>query len=95
MSFKSRYGAAVALHIEQGVNPTEWVTEPAPEPRDVHWPFFSSTSFLKTWICKIVVFIACIVVTVLFLIPVAIVQGLANLSQLETWFPFLESILSL
>lgn len=94
VSFKSRYGAAVALHIEQGVNPTEWVTEPAPEPRDVYWPFFS-TSFLKMWICKIVVVIACIVVTVLFLIPVAIVQGLANLSQLETWFPFLEGILSL
>lgn len=40
VSFKSRFGAAVALHIQQGVNPTEWVTEQAPEPQDVHWPFF-------------------------------------------------------
>ncbi|KAI8541688.1 hypothetical protein RHMOL_Rhmol08G0081600 [Rhododendron molle] len=94
VSFKSRYGAAAAVHIEQGVNPTEWVTEPAPEPHDVHWPFFSA-SFLKRWICKIMVIIACIVLTVLFLIPVAIVQGLANLDQLETWFPFLSSLLSI
>ncbi|KAG5535148.1 hypothetical protein RHGRI_023057 [Rhododendron griersonianum] len=94
VSFKSRYGAAAAVHIEQGVNPTEWVTEPAPEPNDVHWPFFSA-SFLKRWICKIIVFIACIVLTVLFLIPVVIVQGLTNLDQLETWFPFLSSLLSI
>lgn len=94
MSFKSRYGAAAAVHIEQGVNPTEWVTELAPEPHDVHWPFFSA-SFLRRWICKIIVIIACIVLTVLFLIPVVIVQGLANLDQLETWFPFLSGVLSM
>ncbi|XP_058226297.1 CSC1-like protein HYP1 [Rhododendron vialii] len=94
VSFKSRYGAAAAVHIEQGVNPTEWVTELAPEPHDVHWPFFSA-SFLRRWICKIMVIIVCIVLTVLFLIPVVIVQGLANLDQLETWFPFLSGLLSI
>lgn len=94
VSFKSRLGAATALHIQQGINPTEWVTERAPEPQDVHWPFFS-TSFLKRWICKLLVFVACISLTILFLIPVVIVQGLTNLDQLETWFPFLKGILSL
>ncbi|PSS35126.1 CSC1-like protein [Actinidia chinensis var. chinensis] len=94
VSFKSRYGAAVALHIQQGVNPTEWVTEPAPEPHDVHWHHFSA-SFIKRWIYKIVVVVMCFVLTVLFLIPVFIVQGLTNLDQLETWFPFLSGILSI
>lgn len=94
MSFKSLLGAATALHIQQGVNPTEWVTERAPEPQDVHWQFFSA-SFIKRWISMLVVFVACAALTILFLIPVAIVQGLANLDQLETWFPFLESILNL
>lgn len=94
VSFKSLLGAATALHIQQGVNPTEWVTERAPEPRDVHWQFFSA-SFIKRWISMLVVFVACAALTILFLIPVAIVQGLANLDQLETWFPFLESILNL
>ncbi|KAM7516753.1 hypothetical protein LguiA_006336 [Lonicera macranthoides] len=94
VSFKSRFGAAIALHIRQGLDPTQWVTEPAPEPRDVHWPFFSS-SFLKRWISNLVVFVACFVLTVLFLIPVVVVQGLTHLDQLETWFPFLSGILNI
>ncbi|KAL3597005.1 hypothetical protein D5086_008642 [Populus alba] len=94
VSFKSRFGAAVALHIQQGVNPTEWVTERAPEPQDVHWAFFSA-SFIKRWIFKLVVLVASFALIVLFLIPVVIVQGLANLDQLEKWFPFLKGILSL
>ncbi|KAJ4835385.1 CSC1-like protein hyp1 [Turnera subulata] len=94
VSFKSRFGAAVAVHIQQGINPTEWITEQAPEPENVHWPFFSA-SFLRRWICKLVVIFASVAVTILFLIPVVIVQGLANLNQLQTWFPFLKSILNL
>ncbi|KAK9741109.1 hypothetical protein RND81_03G082400 [Saponaria officinalis] len=92
--FKSRYGAAIALHIQQGINPTEWVTEQAPEPDDVYWPFFS-TSYLKRWICKLGVFVASAVLTVLFFLPVLVVQSLTHLEQLETYFPFLRSILKL
>ncbi|GMI67423.1 hypothetical protein 1, ARABIDOPSIS THALIANA HYPOTHETICAL PROTEIN 1 [Hibiscus trionum] len=94
VSFKSRFGAAIALHIQQGINPTEWVTEQAPEPKDVYWPFFSA-SFMKRWIFKIVVVVAYIAVTILFLIPVVVVQGLTHLDQLETWLPFLKGVLSL
>ncbi|TQD79904.1 hypothetical protein C1H46_034536 [Malus baccata] len=94
VSFKSRLGAAVALHIQQGANPTEWVTEMAPEPQDVHWPFFSA-SFIKRWISKLVVVVAYTAFAILFLIPVVIVQGLTHFEQLETWFPFLKSVLDL
>ncbi|KAH1031379.1 hypothetical protein J1N35_043553 [Gossypium stocksii] len=94
VSFKSRYGAAVAFHMKQSINPTEWVTELAPEPNDVYWPFFSS-SFMRRWLSKIVVIVACILLTILFLIPVLVVQGLTNLNQLEIWFPFLKSILTI
>ncbi|KAJ8750176.1 hypothetical protein K2173_014091 [Erythroxylum novogranatense] len=94
VSFKSRFGAAIALHIQQGINPTQWVTEQAPDPLDVHWPFFSA-SFIRRWISKLVVIVACAALTILFLIPVVLAQGLANLDQLETWFPFLKRILSL
>ncbi|GAA0140702.1 hypothetical protein LIER_02004 [Lithospermum erythrorhizon] len=92
--FKTRFTTATALHIRQAVNPTEWVTEPAPHPKDVYWPFFS-TSFIRIWISNIVVIMACILLTIMFLIPVLIVQGLANLKQLEMWFPFLKGILSM
>ncbi|KAK7271808.1 hypothetical protein RJT34_28016 [Clitoria ternatea] len=94
VSFKTRFGAAIALHIQESVNPTEWITEKAPHPHDVYWPFFT-VSFVKRWISRLVVFVACTSLTILFLIPVAIVQGLTHLDQLETWFPFLKGILRL
>ncbi|KAJ4973206.1 hypothetical protein NE237_006380 [Protea cynaroides] len=94
VSFKSRYGAAIALHIQQSINPTEWTAEQAPEPDDVYWPFFSS-SFMQRWVSRLVVFVACFVLTVVFLIPVVFVQGLANLRLLEAFLPFLKGILSI
>ncbi|XP_021770855.1 CSC1-like protein HYP1 isoform X2 [Chenopodium quinoa] len=94
VSFKSRYGAAIAIHIQQGVNPIEWVTEQAPEPDDVYWPFFSA-SYFRIWICKLVVYVASAVLTVLFLFFVLIVQGLTHLEQLESYLPFLKSILTI
>lgn len=94
VSFKTRYAAAVACHMQQSTNPTQWVTEQAPEPHDVYWPFFSS-SFIRKWISKLVVLIAFIILTILFLIPVLVVQGLTNLTQLEVLFPFLTSFLSI
>ncbi|XP_061366002.1 CSC1-like protein HYP1 [Gastrolobium bilobum] len=92
VSFKSRFGAAIALKIQEGVNPTDWITEQAPEPHDVYWPFFSVT-FIRRWISKLVAFVACNALTILFLIPVALVQGLTHLDQLETMFPSLRGIL--
>lgn len=94
VSFKSRYGAAVAVHMLQANNPTQWLTEPAPEPQDVYWPFFSST-FMGRWISRLVVIVGCMLLTIVFLIPVFIVQGLTNLAQLETYFPFLQGILTM
>lgn len=92
VSFRTRFAAATAIHMQQGVNPTQWVTEPAPDPEDVYWPFFSA-SFLKRWISNLVVVVAFLLLTVLFLIPVLIVQGLTNLEQLKIWFPFLKGLL--
>ncbi|KAK9090754.1 hypothetical protein Sjap_023931 [Stephania japonica] len=94
VSFNSRYGAAIGFQFQQSINPTKWVTEQAPEPSDVYWPFFS-TSFLKRWIFKLLVLVASFFLTVLFLIPVFLVQGLTNLNQLEKFFPFLKGLLSI
>ncbi|KAJ4830684.1 hypothetical protein Tsubulata_047763, partial [Turnera subulata] len=57
VSFKSRYAAAIASRLLQSVNPTQWLTEQAPEPSDVYWPFFSE-SFMRRWISKLVVVVA-------------------------------------
>ncbi|XP_072951862.1 CSC1-like protein HYP1 [Typha angustifolia] len=94
VSFRSRYGAATALNIQQSINPTEWVTEQAPEPQDVYWPFFS-TSFMQRWIAKLVIIVASFLLIVVFLIVAAFVQGLTYLEQLEIWLPFLRKILKI
>ncbi|KAJ0099545.1 hypothetical protein Patl1_21867 [Pistacia atlantica] len=87
-------GSAMLPVAPEGVNPTDWITEQAPDPQDVYWPFFSA-SFMKRWICKLLVYVASFALILLFLVPVVIVQGLTHLDQLETWFPFLRGILSL
>ncbi|CAN6477406.1 unnamed protein product [Victoria cruziana] len=92
--FRSLYGAAIANRIQQSTNPTEWIAEQAPEPRDVFWPFLSTT-FLQKWLSKLVVIVASIALTIIFLVPVVFVQGLANLDQLEQLLPFLKGLLSI
>ncbi|KAF5935944.1 hypothetical protein HYC85_027073 [Camellia sinensis] len=37
VSFNSRWGAAVCAQTQQSKNPTLWLTNWAPEPRDVYW----------------------------------------------------------
>ncbi|KAL2546717.1 CSC1-like protein [Forsythia ovata] len=83
-----------SFRMQQSDNSTEWVTEQAPEPHDVYRPFFSSV-FMRKWILKLVVIVACLLLTILFFIPVLIVQGLTNLYQLEILFPFLKSFLNM
>ncbi|XP_058777336.1 CSC1-like protein At1g69450 isoform X2 [Vicia villosa] len=92
--FRTRFAAEAAFHMQQSINPTQWITELAPEPRDVYWPFFSE-SFIRRWIYKLVVVLVSVVFTTLFLVPVVFVQGLTNLSQLKALLPFLTSLLTI
>uniref|UniRef100_A0A0D9Y0X0 CSC1/OSCA1-like 7TM region domain-containing protein n=1 Tax=Leersia perrieri TaxID=77586 RepID=A0A0D9Y0X0_9ORYZ len=94
VSFRSRYGAANAIYIRQSDNPTVWQTEHAPDPHDVYWPFFS-TSFMERWISKFIVFVASILLILVFLLVSAFVQGLTYMEQLEQWLPFLKNILEI
>ncbi|KAE8660796.1 CSC1-like protein [Hibiscus syriacus] len=48
VSFKSRWGAAVCAQTQQNRNPTIWLTEWAPEPRDVYWDNFAIPYFELT-----------------------------------------------
>ncbi|KAF9609809.1 hypothetical protein IFM89_018663 [Coptis chinensis] len=70
---QNRYGASIALNIQQSIDPTEWIIEQAPEPHDVYWPFFFRR-VLQRWISKLAVIVASIILTLLFLLPVVFVQ---------------------
>ncbi|GAB4826773.1 hypothetical protein Ancab_033654 [Ancistrocladus abbreviatus] len=90
--FKTRYAAASVAQALQSSNPMLWVTTLAPEPHDVYWPNLC-IPYKLFWMRRIATGAATVAFMVFFLIPVAIVQGLANLEKLRKFFPFLKGIL--
>ncbi|KAL3500060.1 hypothetical protein ACH5RR_039153 [Cinchona calisaya] len=94
VSFSSRWGAAVCAQTQQSKNPTMWLTNWAPEPRDIYWknlaiPFFSLT------IRRFMISVAVFALVFFYMIPIAFVQSLANLEGLEKVAPFLRPVIEL
>ncbi|CAD6238376.1 unnamed protein product [Miscanthus lutarioriparius] len=92
VSFRSRWGAAVCAQTQQTSNPTVWLTEWAPEPRDVYWdnlciPFVSLT------VRRLIVAVAFFFLNFFYVIPIAFVQSLANLEGIEKAAPFLKPLI--
>lgn len=91
VSFKSRSAAAVCAQTQQTRNTTKWLTDWAPEPRDVYWrnlaiPYFSLT------MRKVLMLGALVLLICFYGPPVALVQTLANLSLLDGEVKFLRPI---
>eukprot|EP00268_Persea_americana_P033291 TRINITY_DN32985_c0_g1_i1.p1 TRINITY_DN32985_c0_g1~~TRINITY_DN32985_c0_g1_i1.p1 ORF type:complete len:418 (+),score=48.16 TRINITY_DN32985_c0_g1_i1:547-1800(+) len=92
VSFDSRWGAAVCAQTQQSKNPTLWLTNWAPEPRDVYWknlaiPYFSLS------IRRLVITLSVFALVFFYMIPIAFVQSLANLEGLEKVAPFLRPVI--
>ncbi|KAL6906102.1 hypothetical protein ACP4OV_003703 [Aristida adscensionis] len=92
VSFKTRWGAAVCAQTQQTSNPTIWLTEWAPEPRDVFWANLA-IPFVELSIRRLLMAVALFFLTFFFMIPIAFVQTLANIDDIEKRFPFLEPII--
>ncbi|KAL6843631.1 hypothetical protein ACP4OV_026693 [Aristida adscensionis] len=90
--FKTRYAAVVASRVLQSSNPMLWVTDLAPEPRDVYWSNLW-IPYRQIWLRKIATFAASVVFMFVFIIPVAFVQSMMQLDQLHKIFPSLRGIL--
>ncbi|XP_042490027.1 CSC1-like protein RXW8 isoform X2 [Macadamia integrifolia] len=89
--FRTRYAATVASHVRQSSNPMLWVTDMAPEPQDVYWSNLC-IPYRQLWIRRLGTLLGSFVFTVLFVVPVTLVQSLAQLEQLQKNFPFLKGI---
>ncbi|TYJ09319.1 hypothetical protein E1A91_A11G133100v1 [Gossypium mustelinum] len=94
VSFKSRWAAAVCAQTQLSHNPTIWLTEWAPEPRDVYWrnlaiPYFDLTirrksvrSFIQGFLPGIVLKIFLILLPTI-LMMMSKVEGFSSCSSLD------------
>lgn len=94
VSFNSRWGAAVCAQTQQSKNPTLWLTNWAPEPRDVYWKNLA-IPFISLSIRKLVISLLVFALVFFYMIPIAFVQSLANLDGLEKVAPFLRPVIEL
>lgn len=94
VSFKARWGAAVCAQTQQSRNPTVWLTEWAPEPRDVYWDNLA-IPYVSLTIRRLIVAVAFFFLTFFFMIPIAFVQSLANIEGIEKAVPFLRPLIEL
>ncbi|XP_021303016.1 CSC1-like protein At3g21620 isoform X2 [Sorghum bicolor] len=94
VSFRSRWGAAVCAQTQQTSNPTVWLTEWAPEPRDVYWNNLS-IPFVSLTVRRLIIAVAFFFLNFFYIIPITLVQSLANLEGIEKALPFLKPLIEL
>uniref|UniRef100_A0A1J3GRR1 CSC1-like protein n=1 Tax=Noccaea caerulescens TaxID=107243 RepID=A0A1J3GRR1_NOCCA len=92
VSFKTRWGAAVCAQTQQSRNPTEWLTEWAPEAREVFWSNLA-VPYVSLTVRRLVMHVAFFFLTFFFMIPIAFVQSLASIEGIEKSAPFLKTII--
>ncbi|XP_031260054.1 calcium permeable stress-gated cation channel 1-like [Pistacia vera] len=91
VSFKTRWGAAVCAQTQQTRDPTMWLTEWAPEPRDVFWKNLA-IPYVSLSVRRLIIGVAFFFLTFFFMIPIAFVQSLASIEGIEKAAPFLKPI---
>ncbi|KAF5206648.1 Csc1-like protein [Thalictrum thalictroides] len=94
VSFNSRWGAAVCAQTQQSKNPTLWLTDWAPEPRDLYWRNLA-IPFVSISVRKLIISIAVFALVFFYMIPIAFVQSLANLDGLEKVAPYLRPVIEI
>ncbi|GFZ06345.1 ERD (early-responsive to dehydration stress) family protein [Actinidia rufa] len=92
VSFKTRWGAAVCAQTQQCRDPTTWLTEWAPEPRDVYWKNLA-IPYVQLTIKRLIIAVVFFFLTFFFMIPIAFVQSLANIESIRKKVPFLKVII--
>ncbi|XP_019197368.1 PREDICTED: CSC1-like protein At4g02900 [Ipomoea nil] len=92
VSFSSRSGAAICAQTQQSSNPTIWLTQWAPEPRDVYWDNLS-IPYVELNIRRLLMGVAFFFLTFFFMIPIAFIQSLASIDGIERVFPFLKHVI--
>lgn len=94
VTFDSRWAAAVCAQTQQSKDPTKWLTDWAPEPRDVYWRNLA-IPFVSLSIRRLLMSISLFALVFFYMIPIAFVQSLANLEGLEKEASFLRPVIEM
>ena len=94
VSFKSRWGAAVCAQTQQSSNPTIWLTQWAPEPRDVYWDNLS-IPYIQLSLRRLLMAVALFFLTFFFMIPIGFVQAFASIDGIRKVLPFLKPLIDM
>uniref|UniRef100_J3NCW5 CSC1/OSCA1-like 7TM region domain-containing protein n=1 Tax=Oryza brachyantha TaxID=4533 RepID=J3NCW5_ORYBR len=94
VSFRSRWGAVVCAQTQKTSNPTIWLTEWAPEPRDVYWNNLS-IPFVSLTVRRLIIVVAFFFLNFSYIIPITFVQFLASLEGIEKVLPFLKPLIDI
>ncbi|KAL5543695.1 hypothetical protein UlMin_007479 [Ulmus minor] len=86
VTFKSRLAATLVAQSQQHSHPLRWITDLAPEPRDVSWGNLAIPCKLLP-LCRLGAILAASLLTIFFAFPVTAVQGIAKFEKLKKWFP--------
>lgn len=92
VSFNSRWGAAVCAQTQQSKDSTCWLTDWAPEARDVCWDNLS-IPYMALNSRRLLVGFLIFFIAFFFMIPITFVQSLANLDALDKNFHFLKPLI--
>lgn len=92
VSFKTRWGAAVCAQTQQSRDPTLWLTGWAAEPRDVYWPNLA-VPYVQLTVKRLMMAVSFFFLTFFFMIPIAMVQSIANIEGIEKRAPFLKPVI--
>lgn len=84
----------MCAQTQKSKNPTLWLTEWAPEPRDVYWKNLA-IPFVSLSIRRLIISISVFSLVFFYMIPITFVQSLANLEGLEKVAPFLRPVIEL
>ncbi|KAJ0080788.1 hypothetical protein Patl1_09952 [Pistacia atlantica] len=90
VSFKTRWGAAVCAQTQQTRNPTIWLTEWAPDPRDVYWKNLA-IPYVSLRIRRLIIGVAFFFLTFKFI--KSVIQGFLPGIVLKLFLIFLQMIL--
>ncbi|KAH0663624.1 hypothetical protein KY284_028555 [Solanum tuberosum] len=94
VSFNSRWGAAVCAQTQQSRNSTIWLTEWAPEPRDVYWDNLS-IPYIQLSVRRLLMAVALFFLTFFFMIPIGFVQAFASIDGIRKVLPFLKPLIDM